>query len=226
MDNSKPKIERHFCNGCQQKTRHVQRASHTKRYTMKYYEDEWAEVTWSLWECLGCDEVFARESWISTLDATDRMEPSVSFHPPRTSHVAKKKEYRSIPDGLDDIYAEVIQTFNAEAHILCAGGLRALLEGICVDKDASVAGSQTRFADKIRVALKSHVHKKVLDNLNAFPFLGNNALHELKPPKRPELALAIEVIEDVLNAIYELDYKSARLYRLVTSGSKMPRRES
>jgi hypothetical protein len=41
--------------------------------------------------------------------------------------------------------------------------------------------------------------------------LGNQALHELEPPDKQDVALAIDIIEDVLNVVYELDYKSALL---------------
>jgi hypothetical protein len=50
-------------------------------------------------------------------------------------------------------------------------------------------------------------------NLANFQFLGNQALHELKEPDKQDLALAIEVVEDILNVVYELDYKSARLFK-------------
>ena len=35
-------------------------------------------------------------------------------------------------------------------------------------------------------------------------------------PGKEDLALAIEIIEDILNLLYELDYKTDRLYRQVT----------
>lgn len=53
-----------------------------------------------------------------------------------------------------------------------------------------------------------------------FRFLGNTALHELERPPAEDLAEAIEIIEDVMNVIYELDYKSARLYRRVKPSQK------
>lgn len=41
--------------------------------------------------------------------------------------------------------------------------------------------------------------------------MGNEALHRLTPPSRQDLRLAIEIIEDLLNFLYELDYKAQRL---------------
>ena len=41
--------------------------------------------------------------------------------------------------------------------------------------------------------------------------MGNVAAHELEAPNREDLKLAIEVIEDLLNFLYELDYKAQQL---------------
>lgn len=41
--------------------------------------------------------------------------------------------------------------------------------------------------------------------------MGNDAVHELAAPKPTELALAISVIEDLLNFLYELNYKASQL---------------
>jgi hypothetical protein len=41
--------------------------------------------------------------------------------------------------------------------------------------------------------------------------MGNDAVHELEAPKHTELALAIGVMEDLLNFFYELDYKASQL---------------
>ena len=60
-----------------------------------------------------------------------------------------------------------------------------------------------------------NVPAAIVDHLHGFRFLGNTALHRLNRPPAEDLAMAIEVMEDVMNTIYELDYKSARLYRRV-----------
>jgi hypothetical protein len=217
MKKSEAKVEKHFCNACQRTTRHVQRAAHHNRFDDPE-SDMWAWRTWALWECLGCEEVMATVCWTNSEDIDPRTgepERSISFYPSRSSHQAIKKHYENIPDRLESIYAEVVDAFNGGSHVLCAAGLRALLEGICVNKEPSVAGRKTSLPQKIDV-LKSSVSPTLVQNLHSFRFLGDKALHELEPPQQKELALAIEVMEDVLNVVYELDYKSGRLYRLAS----------
>ncbi|MGA2284892.1 MAG: DUF4145 domain-containing protein [Dehalococcoidia bacterium] len=215
-------VERFFCNSCQQKTRHVQRAVFTKRYED---EDEWVEGTWGIWECLGCEEVVLSRSWIYSIELPvgGGYEPDVTLYPQRSSGEAKKKEYENIPEQLDLIYDEIIRTFNMEADVLCSAGLRALLEAICLDREPS--SRSLPLARKID-ALRSSVPESIVKNLHGFRFLGNRALHELERPRRKDLALAISVMEDLLNAVYELDYRSADLYRRVSHDKERKAKEN
>ena len=109
--------------------------------------------------------------------------------------------------------------------MLCAGGLRALLEGICVDqgvrKGPTARGKTSSTLEGKINGLKGleNVPASIVNSLHGFRFLGNTALHELERPHVEDLAMAIEVMEDVMNIIYELDYKSARLYRRVKPAS-------
>ena len=56
--------------------------------------------------------------------------------------------------------------------------------------------------------------ENIANNLHSIRFIGNEAAHELEAPSPDELRLAISICEDLLNYVYELDYKA---YRLATS---------
>ncbi len=53
--------------------------------------------------------------------------------------------------------------------------------------------------------------KNIVSNLHSLRFIGNEAAHELAAPTVEELKLAIEICEDLLNYLYELDYKAQKL---------------
>jgi hypothetical protein len=55
----------------------------------------------------------------------------------------------------------------------------------------------------------------IKNNLHGIRFLGNDATHELDSLSRDEIMIAIEIMEDVLNYIYELDYKSSRIFQII-----------
>lgn len=57
----------------------------------------------------------------------------------------------------------------------------------------------------------THLPPNIVESLHSFRFMGNVAAHELQAPNREDLKLAIEVIEDLLNFLYELDYKAQQL---------------
>jgi hypothetical protein len=130
-----------------------------------------------------------------------------SYHPARSQHELGVKHYTKLKSKLASLYAEAITCYNGKALILCAAGLRALLEGICQDKRIKGRNLKTKI-EGLKVLLPN---KNIIRNLHHFRFMGNEAVHELAAPKRTELALAISVIEDLLNFLYELDYKASQL---------------
>ena len=189
---------------------------------------DFAQADWEIWQCGGCEEVTFKETWFTSEDRDydGSPLPTIHFYPPRTQTWVKPKEYRRLPDHLEDLYEEITKTFNDGAHVLAAGGLRALLEGICLDqgveKGPNAEGKVVSNLEGKINGLKGldSVPAAIVENLHGFRFLGNTALHELERPPAEDLAEAIEIIEDVMNVIYELDYKSARLYRRVKPSPK------
>ena len=62
--------------------------------------------------------------------------------------------------------------------------------------------------------MKTVLPENIVKNLHAFRFAGNEAVHELEAPPEYELAWALDVIEDVLNFLYALDYKTNTLAQM------------
>jgi hypothetical protein len=84
--------------------------------------------------------------------------------------------------------------------------LRALVEGISADR--GIAGRNLEEKIDGMATLLPH---NIVKNLHNFRFMGNKAVHELEPPREFEVTLALNVIEDILNFLYELDYKAKML---------------
>ena len=82
------------------------------------------------------------------------------------------------------------------------------MESICQDKNIPGRTLEQRINGLVAI-----LPKNIVDNLHGFRFMGNDALHELKLPPVSDLRLAIDVSEDLLNFLYELDYKASRLPR-------------
>ena len=129
------------------------------------------------------------------------------YFPKPSQHSLIAKYYSKLKPQLREIYQEAITCYNEKALILCTAGLRALLEGICQDRKIKGNNLKAKI-DGLKAILPN---KNIIRNLHHFRFMGNDAVHELAAPKPKEVALAIGVIEDLMNFLYELDYKASQL---------------
>jgi hypothetical protein len=206
--------KRIFCNECSHETNHTCKA-HYRRHILSNYPDVVFMHTsgYHLWMCAGC-ETCTLEHYIDTemFDFDDepedfaRPEVTSEFFPKRTEYNLIPKHFRQLPARLDAIYQESIFAFNNEIPVLCTIGIRALIEGICADQEIT-GGNLEKKID----GLASILPKNIVSNLHNLRFMGNEAAHELTAPSQEELQLAIGICEDLLNYLYELDYKASSL---------------
>ncbi len=205
------KSKRIYCNRCKDETNHLLRCSHGRCCT----EDHgyWEEFTYGLWTCAGCDTGTLELEWTAAgMYDGEKQVYDYSYHPVRASQDLSQKVFRQLPKPLASIYREVVDAYNHRMHVLCAAGLRILIEGICQDKKVS----GRKLEEKID-GLRAILPENIVQNLHGFRFMGNEAAHEIGAPERNTLSLAIEVSEDLLNFLYELDYKASRLPKKITT---------
>ena len=169
----------------------------------EYEEEEDQYLEFRLWFCQGCDtclmEILYHEGEPSA--------PEAEYVPPRQLHGVYSKEFHLLPAKLRAIYQQVTESFNHNLNILCAMGIRALLEGICVDKGAK--GKD--LLQKIDNLKDHHLPPNIITHLHTFRFIGNSAVHELDAPNQYTLKQCINVLEDLMNYLYQLEYKIKRI---------------
>jgi hypothetical protein len=201
-----------YCNKCRQTTNHKLVGEH------HFVEDDiWdlganIEHRFVFWICCGCET--------GTLENSEGMEGSLGefdehgnqlwseqFYPARARAHLPRKFFIKLGPKRSRIYRETIWSFNNGSLVLCTAGLRALLEGICDDKQIKGRNLKEKI-DKLQPLL---ANENIIKSLHHFRFTGNEAVHQLESPKAPDLKLAIEVMEDLLNFLYELDYKASQL---------------
>jgi hypothetical protein len=201
-----------YCNRCRVTTRHNLVA--TKGYSYGDPDEEpevWGE--YRLWSCGGCDACTMEDRYSADymtlggdFDEEDGEPYENIFYPKPSGSNRVEKHFVKLPEKLRAIYHEVICAKNEGLGILCATGLRSLLEGVCSDK--GIGGNNLETAiDNMKTLLPENIVK----NLHTFRFSGNEAVHELEAPPEYELGTALDVIEDVLNFLYALDYKATTL---------------
>ena len=189
------------------------------------HEEPRGNIYWSnsyqIIKCGGCQSVsFRRKAFFSEDQTEDDDGTSETLFPPRSRDMLQAKDFYNAPRSLRRIYHEVVEAFNRECYTLCAGGLRAIVEGICADnnvkkgpvevteKGAKVVRQKENLEGKISgLREKGILTKRGADLLHSHRFLGNDALHDLEMPSVAELRLALDIIEHVLTDLYELPDK-------------------
>jgi hypothetical protein len=215
MDEHGKKV-RIYCNYCKQDTNHELKCEHKHKW---FDEDGYfgQMFHYRLWVCMGCDRAVLQQEY-SNSEMQDGEEEFLYF-PERAQNELFTKSYSKLKPKLAALYTEAVICYNRKAPILCAAGLRALLEGICSDKRVK-GGNLKKKIDNLQPRLPN---KNIIRNLHHFRFMGNEAVHELAAPKPAELALAISVIEDLLSFFYELDYKASQLREMRRANKKKPK---
>jgi len=215
-----------FCGQCKGETNHTVLREIKKSYD---YGDGAvsADGTWQIIECMGCEDVSFREVWTDSenLDPFEgRSIEDVKLYPIRSKDVLPIKTYYNVPYKVRNIYREVIDAFNNGMFILCSGGLRAIIEGICnskgivdgpieiVKEGTTVIQRKKDLQGRIRgLSEKGFLTKPHAEILHEHRFLGNEALHFLDQPTKDELKIAIEIVEHTLDNLYELNEKVSDL---------------
>jgi hypothetical protein len=221
MSDEKIKI---YCVRCKGFTNHEILSRISKTFTPEntpHMGIDFAEGSWEILECRGCEEVTFRETWINSEDVNDRTgmpEPSIKLYPQRSEKMLPIKPHYSLSPTLHQIYRETIDSHNQGFQILCAVGIRTLIEGICSDKgikDGPVQDEngvikrahnlQGKIEGMVEAGFLTKEHATTLHELR---FLGNEAVHEFRAPSLDEFQIVIEILEHTLDNLYELTEKT------------------
>jgi hypothetical protein len=224
-----------FCNTCKTETNQELRAIHSRyvkgnqlqqfEYTervnaplLSEFGEHDVVYKYRLWICRGCDTATLQESCTHKMLLNEDDHKAFwiyTFHPKRAAEHCSMKRFLTLPAKLWIIYYEIIESFNAQLAILTAIGLRALLEGICVDKgisDKATWGLEGKLKELER---RQHLPLNIVKSLRSFKFIGDDAAHRLEAASIDDLKLAIEVMEDLLSFLYSLDAKADFLFRQI-----------
>ena len=214
-----------FCNTCRQTTRH-----NIQRIFEQALEDGQV-IQWLIVQCAGCDGVSFLEKRFINIEIA---QPITSEQIYPTRMLRSIKQFDGIPAKLDRIYKEMIDSFNNGSNILCAGGLRALVEGICAEQNISDGpkrnhetslyevnpqNKQIKRGRTLECKIEGLAEKHLLTEpqaraLHQHRYLGNSALHELEAPDNERLNIAISIIEHVMDALYNIPAQAGNLNRM------------
>jgi Domain of unknown function (DUF4145) len=222
------------CPECKRSTKHRVVSSFVEAWNNKKTA-LWGTKDYQIIECQGCETVSYRsveifsEDFNYDADGNLVLIETVNLYPDRTNASLTPKMLPEVPQKLRRIYREVIESFNIKLFTLCAAGLRAIIEGICLEKNIKkgpvVVNSETKtmknLAGKISgLAVEGLLTKSHSNILHQHRFLGNEAVHELAKPTSDELSVAIEIVEHVFKSIYVIPVREMTLKKKTAARKK------
>lgn len=201
-----------WCRGCKRQTNHS-----VLHCTQENYEDDngygfSATTHYQIVQCLGCDAVSFRKTYSDDAMVGPDYEDfeEVSVYPEPAGSRALIDDDFSLPVPLERIYKETVGALNSKHNVLSTIGIRAILETIA--KDLGATGRN--LYDKINslVAL-GQLTQTEADILHKVRDIGNDAAHDVEPPSKKVLSLALTVVEHLMQKIYILPSKARDTFK-------------
>lgn len=206
-----------YCNICKIETN--QKVIHETEKTI-YYDpyDDYTIHCYQIVECEGCNEIsfrtLTRDKFSTEIASQDDNSPwrLLNTYPLTQKDFIISPRIINLPAKIKSIFSETIKSFNNNCFVLCAAGIRSIIESVHTDKIKSEEDKFTTLGKKIvQLAEGGVLTKKNSKILDALRFLGNKALHELQIPTKKELKIAIEIIIITLNTVYHIESISNNL---------------
>lgn len=158
-------------------------------------------------QCCGCDSIRFRKTHQDSEDY-NYYDDGESYHPIKveifpSSHTERLpiKEDWHLPSNLRLIYQETLSALNHKTPVLAGIGIRAIVETVCKDRQAKGKDLFEKITNLVKDGVLTQAGADILQKLRT---LGNQSAHEVKPHSQEQLALAMDVVDHLLQGVYIL----------------------
>lgn len=200
-------VTKAHCNVCGHETKHTRLFNH-KSSESEYVEDygPWeCRDTYEMLECCGCESITFRHSrWSSDLPGDE--EEVKQYPPPISRRVPKWKWQLSQP--LDSLMDEIYAALHNNSHRLAMMGARTVVDLVMNDKVGDVGPFQQKLVELER---QGFVARKNREFLAAALDAGSAAAHRAYEPTAEELRHVMDIVENLLEAVYILERAAKKL---------------
>lgn len=174
-------------------------------------DDIWVDTTYQLLLCQGCDTATLKSRTICSEDMYQvgeneyDFEEKIIYYPKRSNRMISPilNSYHA-PPKVRKIYLETVDAYNNEQQILCAIGIRAIIEAICLEENIVESDLKKQIEGLINNGI---VTKKLGEGLQENRLLGNESAHELASFRDYELLAGINLMEAVIENHYAINEK-------------------
>jgi hypothetical protein len=168
-------------------------------------------------QCDGCQTLSFRKSSYSSEDYLQvgeneyELDERVNLFPARVANsrgLGTDTEY--LPEPIDRLYDETRGVLLNGLPVLTGIGLRALVESICKEKKVKGENLKEKIDELANIRVLNEGQQTILQLIRT---LGNKAAHEVKPHSAEQLALAMDVVELLLDEVYIMPKKIALVFK-------------
>lgn len=170
-------------------------------------------------QCLGCETVSFRtvytdsESYEEYYDdegnSCSYAVETIKYYPGLVEGLGSI-DTSMLPAKISGIYRETLHSIENEQYILAGIGLRAIIETVCKDLDASGKNLHAKINSLKEMSI---VTAEGVETLHRLRVLGNDAAHEVKAHNSQQLQLAIKIIEHILDGTYLIPQKVKAVFK-------------
>lgn len=228
-----------YCRNCKGERNHISISEPYQTRAGIDDDTQWSE-SYYIAKCMGCDTIaFIKEYGDEDMweyDAFDEREyfTEITVYPekPQSDDSASNipvlqinpKDFEKLPEDILNLYNQIIHVYNLKYYLLCAFGLRTIIEAVC--KEIGVVDGVLLDDNKVAKLQKDGVTECISTSLEGKIYglyqndyilwrhalilqkvrdVGNSAAHEIKTPTRKTVKDSIGILEKVLEDIYDLD---------------------
>ena len=161
MNKTKDKVIKVLCQQCKRETNHVVLSSVNEVETEYWDDDDYLkwQTDYEIIQCKGCDEISFRLIGYDPEPSEGVNSLSLEeIFPRRNVETINIISFHNVPYNINKLYQETINCYNNYITTLCAAGIRAMVEGICLDK--GIKNGEVEYTDN-----NGQKNKKRKDNL-------------------------------------------------------------
>tara|TARA_Y100000588_G_C13911611_1_gene777377 strand:- start:51 stop:755 length:705 start_codon:yes stop_codon:yes gene_type:complete len=208
-------IKKIFCNTCKYETKHELLKTHSRNYSEEFETDGIKMLGWyedweyGMWVCRGCDTATLESKYhcAGSYDSEGNDVFHYSYAPQRkNTYERPPKEFAHIDEKLNGIYREIIQAYKSGLNTVAVMGIRALLEGICIQEGIGDKGAFKLSVKLQKLEEKNGIPHQIIEGLNSIKSFGDDAAHRLIKLNKMDLELSIELLEALLTSLYEAKF--------------------
>jgi iron only hydrogenase large subunit-like protein len=209
----KDEVRKVICSKCHIMTNHNIHSSIKNSWDYEEADIQGMELYETL-SCRGCEELCFRlttsnSEYIDYDRNGERYYPETEMiYPNRLMGRAPIKEQYSLPEKVRVIYKETHEAISSKLNILAGVGIRALIEAVCLEENAKGSNLMKKIDYLVANGVLTSKNAEILHKTR---FLGNKSAHEVEAAKDSELAVAFDIMENLLQTLYIIPKKAKNL---------------